>query len=79
MIETQSGALGRLKAGDVHAWNQYRGKDKRWRPDLEGEKFDGLALEGVNLRDLSLNRASFREATLSRSEFHKTHYEEYPY
>jgi hypothetical protein len=58
--------LARLRQG-VTAWNAWRRRNPRLKPDLSRALLIDLELRGINLAGANLERANLRQATLSRA------------
>jgi len=58
--------VARLKQG-VTAWNAWRRKNPKLKPDLSRALLVDLELRGINLSDANLARVNLRQATLSRA------------
>ncbi len=60
--------VARLKQG-VTAWNAWRRRYPKLKPDLSRALLVDLELRGINLADANLERTNLRQATLSRADF----------
>jgi hypothetical protein len=58
--------LARLRQG-VTAWNAWRRRNPKLKPDLSRALLIDLELRGINLAGANLERANLRQATLSRA------------
>jgi Pentapeptide repeats (8 copies) len=62
--------LARLKQG-VSAWNAWRRRSPRVRPDLSRALLIDAELRGINLANANLERANLRSSTLSRANLRR--------
>lgn len=62
--------LNIIKQG-VNAWNQWRAKNPRIKPDLSRAELQRAGLTGVDFREADLTLADLSSAVLTKGNFHK--------